>query len=596
MEIRKLDRHETDFMRDYVQEGVEHGETEEQIRARRKELADLFNCSLPQVAGAVAWKKHEGKENLVLEPLELPGQIQEPSASAAPPPPAPAQDQQQKPPIDNPSQTTSVPEPPRDNPENAPETTSPDVRFHPLGGAWADYEHSAVKEQWRRVESDFIDRSIDRDPAARARMRILCTPGIKCHLEVRHLLKLGFTPGNIVAVEREKKAWVDFEKNARTLGLLPIFGDLAEILPRSNAPFDIALIDFVNAGSASNILTLESLPLADRAVVAINVMAKRERTDFQDMMGRLHKSASDAMTRPAGQQSVGEQTMIAGFKDVLPQGGEIELSEYNRRIVEVVQQGFSATESYLAADNDMSWEERDTMLWYMQRYAGTGRPDRWGLPNKMQNLQVHPSDFDDPEEASRFTEERQKRIYATQTFKQFMMFFQTAAIGILSLFEDPRLMKAPVVYDLLNCVALGRRQIVSMEKYRYNSVIGKTPSPFCTSLAVTEVPKKEYRRFHSFVHFALRLAEAKLQRRKNDGRLPLESSLDFSSHSDDMFGGNRLFAVSRGRRLCSISFAEILRHAVDYSDNFLPKYPLSLWENQKQIPWRNLEEMEQQSK
>lgn len=465
------------------------------------------------------------------------------------------------------------------------------VKAHPKSGAWVDYEHNEIKERWRTIEADFIDQNIDKDPEARTKMRILCTPGIKCYLEVRHLLKLGFKPENVVAIERDKKGWPDFETNAREIGLQPKFGELKEVVPNLKTPFDIVCLDFVNSGSVENQLILESLPLAPKAVVAINVLAKRERTAFQEMIGRLHKTA--ATTAP----QVGREHMhkeVGDLMESVKNEGPLEPDAWSNRIFDMTANALQAIKSHLSTDNDMSWEERETMLWYMQRYAGTLRDSSWLLPNAMKKIAVDPLQFENPEEARKYPIDKLRMSAVGSCIDELRGFFIHLASISGAIIRDDRILHLQNILDLLNAVIHGRRQIVAMEKYKYKSKVGKTSSPFLTSLCVTELPKKDYRLFQRSAEFAMKYAEFRWGH--NSGELP---PIDYKEEESAMHTGLgflRLMIVDRAKKegkqnVYGLNMDVLLNELDTYFKRFMKRYPLSTWEGQHAVPWQNLEDL-----
>lgn len=549
----------------YFQEGVDAQEDKLRLDSRRHEIEELY-CppyTKKQVSAVCSQVIIQTRRRLTNAALEI--------SSEKPSSHAPIEDST----IPGEVKTSDV-----NGTKESSSTTKPKkIITHPKSGAWADYEHSAIKETWRRVEARFLDENVDKNPAIREKMQILCTPGIKCHLEIRRLIDLGFKPQNFTVVERDKKAWGDFEKNARELGLKPIFGELQEVVPGLKAPLDIVLLDFVNPGSDKNMSIVENLPLAPRAIVALNVLAKREKSEFQEIMGRLHKSAINKGDKAIGRQIV--RSKLEEMQERMRNGYVFNDLEWADFVCKMTQEAYDKIEEHLSLDNDMSWDERETMLWYMQRYAGTLRPESWLLPNMIHNFQINPARYTNPDHFKSLSLNKQKNVAIVAAYKDLLRFFNMWAMNMISIIPDSRLMHVQFMTDLLNCITFGRRQLVSLEKFKYKSKIGKTASPFCTMLALTELPKKDYQQYQSLAHFGIKYAELFQTNSRNaapEGNVNKKGNIQFS-------------LMQNGQKVFSIEMLTLLNQLKHYFEDFKKKYPLSLWENQHAIPWQELETM-----
>ena len=369
------------------------------------------------------------------------------------------------------------------------------IKVSPLSGAWVDFENSEIKEQWRQVEADFIDRHIDKDPAKRAQMRVLCTPGIKCYKEVQHLLSKGIRPENILAVEREKAAWGEFESNCRSVGIRPVFGDLQEILPHQ-VPFDIVCIDFLGQLCKANLRVLHTLPLKDRAIISLNMLAKRESAEIQEELSQLkmqydgtHRSEQsriqkELLRRPS--VTTERSTTLQNATDA----HLLHLAEETRR-----QTDRAISEKF----EPVSEEVRDVTLWSAMRHAGALNEQQWKFNNMFTPFPFHPTDV-----AEGRTDSMNKYVILSRACTKI---FGPDIHRVEAWLHAGKLLGDSELYyswdALALCSHIGLRQITALEKYKYLSRVGKAPSPFFTNLAVVEKPKQLYQDVNASAAFLL---------------------------------------------------------------------------------------------
>ncbi len=222
-------------MRDFIKEGVERGETLEEIKLRRQELSDTLNCTIKQVAAATAWKKQDDG-SLVLEELL-------------------------------PNDPTKIDE--------------PDLR----NGSHMDYSFES-KNKWRDKWREFLMNNTE--PEKRGSMRVLCLPGKKC-LEIPLYLDLGFKPENIVGVEGgDLAARMEFLENAAKYQINASVGRLEELLKTEHKRFDVISLDFEGQLCFNHVKVFYFLPIADEAVILLNQQAKRENSLSQDILLRRY--------------------------------------------------------------------------------------------------------------------------------------------------------------------------------------------------------------------------------------------------------------------------------------------------------------------
>jgi len=594
MATRKLDRDETDFMRDYIQEGVDRGETEEQIKERRLELTRIVDCTIKQVAGAVAWKKDQNEEKLILKPLELPSNPEE----QVQPPTQESQIQSVESSTSFSSADTEIGTPPESTPIETtpvPQINSPDelpthVRVHPKSGAWVDFENSEIKETWRQAEAEFIDRHVDIDSAKRAEMRVLCTPGIKCYKEVQHLLRKGIKPENIFAVEREKAAWGEFETNCRAAGIRPVFGELQELLPHQ-APFDIVCIDFLGQLSKANLRVLQKLPLRDRAVISVNMLAKREGRDIQEELSQMqfqYDGTHKEEQATALELALSQSSVPSNIATTLQNPTDADILRLAAEIQEQTEKTMSTKFT------SVSDEVRDTALWSSLRHAGVLNERHWKYLKMFTPFPFHPIFLQEGRNSTSDKVEILQRA-CSKSFGPdiFRVEFALRAAGLLSNSD------APPLYSL-DALALssnsGLRQITSVEKYKYLSSVGQTRSPFVTNLAVVERPTKLYQDVTASAAFLLQSVREVLR----DAAADLDTDFQFiierngtplpegfrASKSDRIVGKRIAGGTARTRH--SITVEQYVR---DYSryNNGMAEYPLNNFATFKNIQRKTIE-------
>ncbi|MBP9773096.1 MAG: hypothetical protein KBD00_00515 [Candidatus Peribacteraceae bacterium] len=238
MPERKLAPDEADYIRSYVQEGIDAGETEKQICSRRQELFDLFEgtISIGQIRATTAWIKIRAKKNLN-------------SAKIAK--------------------------------EDKQDGVSDDIDFDNITGQdrteirGEDMDYNTLtKIKWREKMSVFIDKNFPKE--GREKMRVLCLPGKEC-LEIPMYLSLGFDPKNIIGVEGGKKETRSiFEQNAIRLGIDYRLGKLEDLLQSDPNAYDVVSLDFHGYFHDKHMDILENVLLAKKAVIMMNSMKSRE--------------------------------------------------------------------------------------------------------------------------------------------------------------------------------------------------------------------------------------------------------------------------------------------------------------------------------
>ena len=250
-------------------------------------------------------------------------------------------------------------------------------------GAWTDYENNPIKEKWRQAEMIFFDQNVELLEKPVDELVVLCTPGVQCHNEVKHLLERGLRPGNIIAVEREKEAWQDFEKNCNRIGIIPRLGDLKDVLPSIKKPFDVVLLDFLGQYCLSYQEVVCQVPISRRAMVAINIAGKRESAQSKSIMQhdldvdssvkatlieeRTAKLLAEACRNSAATPVTGRDRSIRFYDAWIRAHREID-KELAERNIEV--------------DDTM----RDKALLSTIQSIGLARADRWVFPRMIENM------------------------------------------------------------------------------------------------------------------------------------------------------------------------------------------------------------------
>ena len=224
----------------YIRDYVEAGSTEDEKITRRREVAEVFGVSIQTVAAVTAWTKiRANRVTAVSNPTPV-------SADA----PAP----------------------------NSNLIESDDEKLLLEGGEHFNYNNEN-KRAWRKKIKEFIDANTTFEH--RAKMRVLCLPGKLC-LEIPIYLELGFKPENIVGVEGgDAKSREIFETNAQALGIDFRTARLEQVIKEETEPFDVVSLDFLGPICKSYMELLSNLYLSNRALLAVNFMAKRESQEIQ---------------------------------------------------------------------------------------------------------------------------------------------------------------------------------------------------------------------------------------------------------------------------------------------------------------------------
>ncbi len=278
---RKITPEENYFVCSFIQEGTKEGLGDEQIQERRKWLSEKLELSLPTIAAITAHLKIRAQKLLADIPTELidDARARVDGIGGA------ARSEMQTNLANDWGIDRILVEAMTDGvmPDHGRETGS--------SGEHADYDNE-TKRKWRKEWAQFIDENTDKKN--RARMRVLCLPGKNC-LEIPLYVQLGFDPKNIVGVEGgDRVARAEFELNAPKLGIDHRVGDLEDILS-TEAPFDVVSLDFHGFMGKKNFEICQRIPLADKAVVMTNFLARREKGFSKDILAHQMTRFNEVM-------------------------------------------------------------------------------------------------------------------------------------------------------------------------------------------------------------------------------------------------------------------------------------------------------------
>lgn len=278
---RKLNRSESSYVKDSLLEGMSFGESKELSKVRREFLAEELHCSEGQIAGFRAGLTRAAQSVIRSNALALREEdlfLAAKYVSLASGPAAREQacmELSQHLGIDSSSIEAAVDAFSRliDGAASSKRRDGSHVKFDNL-----------VKEEWRHEWAGFIAQYMP--PTELAEAYVLCLPSVDVMLEVSHYLKLGIRPENILAIEGGTNHDV-FAVNAKAAGIRYRLGQLEDIVPTLDERFHIVNYDFCGPASLTNRHIIQHTPLADKAIVILNLMASRESPQLQDHYQRV---------------------------------------------------------------------------------------------------------------------------------------------------------------------------------------------------------------------------------------------------------------------------------------------------------------------
>lgn len=299
--VRKISDQENFFICSHIQEGVKNGESDEQIQERRKWLAERLDLSLHTIAAISAHLKIRAAKILEGFPTEMHEEARERIALIGGAARADAQE------IFAAEKGVDV----RIVAAMTDGVMPEDVGGIGLSGEHADYDNE-TKQKWRKEWAQFIDENTDKKN--RSSMRVLCLPGKKC-LEIPLYLQLGFSPKNIVGVEGgDRVARAEFELNALRFGIDYRMCDLEDVLS-TEKPFDVVSLDFHGFMGKKNFEICQRVPLADKALVMTNFLARREKGFCKEFFAHLMTRYNEAIGVRQLDHEVGKRqaSLLRGF-------------------------------------------------------------------------------------------------------------------------------------------------------------------------------------------------------------------------------------------------------------------------------------------
>jgi hypothetical protein len=140
-----------------------------------------------------------------------------------------------------------------------------------VDGSHFNYDNSD-KCAWRQgVVIAHLEKHIP--PERRGDVRILCLGGQQ-NYEPQAYINAGCRPENITSVECDPSTFNTFRRTGASLGIQTHCGDL-EQMPHA-APYDVVSLDYHGRINLQKCVDVLHIPLADKALLMINVQAKRE--------------------------------------------------------------------------------------------------------------------------------------------------------------------------------------------------------------------------------------------------------------------------------------------------------------------------------
>ncbi len=174
-------------------------------------------------------------------------------------------------PVAEPSPTVEVPaalHPAEEPPADPTRVPTAEVR---VTGADFNYDNPE-KNAWREHVVAYVCSKIPRQQ--RADKKLICFGGAR-NLEPQAYIAEGFTPGNILSVERDSKAKSVWETSAAAMGIQTYFGPLDEL--GSPVEWDVVSLDYTGPMGVDKMNDVRLLLVAKRALGIVNLSRKREQ-------------------------------------------------------------------------------------------------------------------------------------------------------------------------------------------------------------------------------------------------------------------------------------------------------------------------------
>lgn len=547
MEKRALDRDETDFMRDYIQEGVDRGETNDQIKARRRELAELFHCTLPQIVGAVAWKKQLGEEQLILEPLELPKLSDSNSTDSS----LKTNQELQDRPDDQERKL-------RD------ENESEDNKDLEKANSERDYEKMdydyEIKNRWRKIIQQNIQSNFPLINPEQS--RVLFFPGRHCH-EAAIYHELGIPGKNQVGFIKDNNTNViaDFRDAADRFGIDGRVGDIERACIGGIGRFNIVSLDFPGEICDKYSRICGRIELEDKAIIIVNTMGKREKEQAKVMLGLADKSVNAGAFRQRLDSIAVYPGSTPAKRELARQQFSSVFNEKSENVPESrTNNAHILTVGSMGRLQPRNWMFSDEIVRYMETHE-------WVREDK------------DPIRSLRSVATILSGVIGKNLAGALMRYSwdKTKINRMLSLASGG------LFLDTVFC----RPHMLSLKKFQYTSE-GRSRSPFNTDIAVLDTPRTAYENLKRTAHFLLQcfLSEALRSR----GSTWFETEFFVRTRQGWKLGvggvvGNkdRLVFAADNKTVCELPMKTLFEDAEFHSD-LVSQYSLEERSKQAMIP------------
>jgi len=328
------------------------------------------------------------------------------------------------------------------------------------GGEHVDYDNP-TKEHWREAWKAYLEQHTH--PDLRSHMKVLCLPGKHC-LEVPLYLDLGFRKENIVGIEGgDRIARAEFEKNAKALGIDWQAMRLEEYLEDQRTRFDVVSLDFIGQLSPSTVKICSNLMLAERSIVMINTLARREGRDVQKNLQWLWQMMIDSEKQD---------------RHLLDEGAEVQVPSPDWNLA-------LSREHLLAALSQVGVERREN----------------WFYGSKIEQIPLLPA-----AQALETNSSRKKMqanidlVLATMLGELIQVLDQHHLVDIGDTRERQVLAQ---MGDMFHDVVFGNKFITDVQKLSYRSEVSDQRCTFHTDIASIHTPRRLYEEISGATEFIL---------------------------------------------------------------------------------------------
>lgn len=342
-------------------------------------------------------------------------------------------------------------------------------------GALADYDNPA-KVQWRQALFDFIRTNLS--PAHLRGGYVVCMPSIKCAREIQGYLDLGVPADHIIAVEREGGIADQFKANVEAMGAQPWIGTVEGLLAKYTLPITVASLDFVGPLCSSYLDAIRHIvpPIDHDAVVAVNVMGRRESAKTQSLLREL--AAIQGFAGQLGNLCLAD----LASDDLLNSGGDLET--FAPRMLKLRERSAASIAEAKGHVSTLPFGEvRDTslssLIFYSLSEARRGSVAIWDIERILRTNEERAfrrssacKSWDEMSPA-----ERNQVLGASCTY---------AAFALRECLSRYRLSKGQPMFQpqdamLLGMAATGGPVVKKLEEYDYISGVGSSSTPFSST-------------------------------------------------------------------------------------------------------------------